>query len=105
MIIKEQTLKQLQELNLKGMAQTYEGPLSLSVQQQPTAHELIARLTESELQSRNQLRTETLLRQSKLRYNAILEDIYCTPGRNLSTDQLQSLSDEYSGIKWVTIPV
>jgi len=93
MINKEQTLKQLQELNLKGMAQTYEGLLSLSVQQQPTAHELIARLTESELQSRNQLRTETLLRQSKLRYNAILEDIYCTPGRNLSTDQLQSLSD------------
>ena len=88
MIIKEQTLKQLQELNLKGIAQTYEGLLSLSVQQQPTAHELTARLTESELQSRNQLRTETFsdkvscatmqfLRTFTARLSAISQQISC----------------------------
>jgi DNA replication protein DnaC len=53
----------------------------------------MARLAEAELQSRARKRTELYLRQSKLRYNAILEQVYCNAKRNLSKEKLMMIAD------------
>jgi DNA replication protein DnaC len=87
------TLEQLKQLKLNGMAMTYEGMLSLPTKEHPSANELIARLTESELQYRANQKTQMYLRLSKLRYDAVLEQVECSPDRNLSKDQLFLLSD------------
>ncbi len=87
------TLNQLQELKLKGMATAYQAVLTLPVGQQPSIHQLIARLSEAELQHRKQLKTTSYLKLSKLRYDAILEQVHCNAGRNLSPDQLLAVAD------------
>lgn len=49
------TLDQLNQLKLHGMADAYQAVLSLPVQEQPSIHQFIARLTEAEAQHRLQL--------------------------------------------------
>ncbi len=44
-----QTLQQLQQLKLQGMASSYRSQLELPIHQQLEAHELIAQLTQAEL--------------------------------------------------------
>lgn len=87
------TLELLEQLKLEGMAQAYRGAIALPSQQQPTAHELIAHLADAEGQNRLSKRTHMYLKLSKLRYDAVLEQIQCSPSRNLSRDQLLALSD------------
>lgn len=89
----KETLSQLRQLKLNGMAQSYEGMLSLPPREHPSANELIARLTESEIQYRSFQKTQIYLRLSKLRYDAVLEQVQCSFERNLSRDQLLLLSD------------
>ena len=52
-----QTLQQLQQLKLHGMAASYHTQLELPIHQQLEAHDMIAQLTQSELLSRNNERT------------------------------------------------
>ncbi len=87
------TIDQLRSLKLHGMAQTYEGVLSIPINDQPTANHLIARLTEAELQYRVQRKTQEYLRRSKLRYHAVLEQVHCNTSRNLTPDQLLEIAD------------
>lgn len=87
------TLDQLHELKLKGMANAYQAVLTLPVGQQPSIHQLMARLSEAELQHRKQLKTASYLKLSKLRYDAVLEQVHCNAGRNLSQDQLLAVAD------------
>ena len=87
------TLDQLHDLKLKGMANAYQAVLALPVGQQPSIHQLIARLSEAELQHRKQLKTTSYLKLSKLRYDAVLEQVHCNAGRNLSQDQLLAVAD------------
>lgn len=87
------TLDQLHELKLKGMASTYQAVLSLPVGQQPSIHQFIARLSEAEIQHRRQVKTASYLKLSRLRYDAVLEQVHCNAGRNLSSDQLLSIAD------------
>jgi DNA replication protein DnaC len=89
----ENTLFELQQLKLKGMHGEYEKVLSLPQQEQPGIHQFMARLAEAELQSRLHNRTEMYLRLSKLRYDAILEQVHCTSDRNLSRESILSISD------------
>jgi DNA replication protein DnaC len=89
----ENTLFELQQLKLKGMHGEYEKVLTLPQQEQPGIHQFMARLTEAELQSRLHNRTEMYLRLSKLRYDAVLEQINCTLDRNLSRESILSISD------------
>jgi DNA replication protein DnaC len=93
MINTNETLEQLEQLKLHGMAQAYQGALALPSHEQPTAHELIARLAEAEGQSRTGQRTQMYLKLSKLRYDAVLEQVKCSPARNFTRDELLSLSD------------
>ena len=87
------TLDQLKQLKLNGMSKAYEGSLSLPSKEQLTANELIARLAEAEIQYRAYQKTQMYLRLSKLRYDAVLEQVQCSSTRNLSRDQLLLLSD------------
>lgn len=93
MINTNATLEQLEQLKLNGMAQAYRGALALPTHEQPTSHELLARLVEAEAQNRTGQRTQMYLKLSKLRYDAVIEQVQCSPSRNLTRDELLSLSD------------
>jgi len=87
------TLDRLTELKLDGMLKAYRAVLELPVQSQPSINQFIARLAEAEIQSRAEKRTALYLRQSKLRYDAILEQVHCNPERNLSQEKLMMIAD------------
>ena len=87
------TLDHLAQLKLHGMARAYQAVLSMPLQDQPSINQFIARLAEAEMQYRTQKRTEMFLLQSKLRYNAVLEQVHCNPGRNLSQETLMMVAD------------
>lgn len=87
------TVEQLHALKLHGMAKRYEAVLATAIHQQPEAHTLLALLTEAETGYRTYQRTQLYLRLSKLRYNAVPEQINCTPGRGISKEQLAALCD------------
>lgn len=89
----EATLEQLRELKLYGMARGYQAVLSLPIHNQPETHELLAQLTQQELEHKRFKRTELYLRLSKLRYAAMLEEVTCSKERNLSREQLSLLAD------------
>ncbi|MDA3807471.1 MAG: IS21-like element helper ATPase IstB [Thiomicrorhabdus sp.] len=89
----ENTVNELQQLKLNGMLQTYQKVLSTPQQQQPGIHHLMAQLTESEIQSRIHRRTEMYLKLSKLRYDAVLEQVHCTSDRNLNKESIAAISD------------
>jgi len=87
------TLDHLSELKLQGMARAYQAVLSMPVQDHPSLNQFMARLTEAEIQYRTQKKTEMFLLQSKLRYNAVLEQVYCNVNRNLSRENLMAIAD------------
>jgi DNA replication protein DnaC len=90
---KQITLDHLANLKLDGMLQAYQAVLAMPVQHQPSINQFMARLVEAEIQSRAAKRTELYLRQSKLRYNAILEQVHCNPERNISQEKLMMIAD------------
>lgn len=87
------TINELKMLKLNGMADFYNGVLSLASHDQPDAHTLLAQLTQAELQSRTSQKTQMLLKLSKLRFTSTLEEITCSSTRNLQAEQLQKLAD------------
>lgn len=87
------TLGQLKNLRLNGMAKRYQAALDLPSHQQEDAHSLVALLSQAEVEYRNHYRTERLLKNSRLRYNAILEEVICTPERGLTREMVLRLSD------------
>jgi len=87
------TFDRLHELKLTGMERVYRSIADLQPDQQPTTDELMARLAEAEHLDRMQRRMQTLTRQSKLRYDATLEQVYCSRERNFTRDQQLSLTD------------
>jgi DNA replication protein DnaC len=87
------TLQQLNELKLYGMAKRYEAVTLLSSHEQPEAHTLTAQLAEAELSYRTHRRTTFYLRLSKLRYNAVPEQIHCSAQRGFTQEQLAAFCD------------
>ena len=87
------TVDRLEELRLSGMAKAYKAVLAMPVQHQPTISQFMARMAEAELQERSQARTALYLRQSKLRYDALIEHVNCSQQRNLPQEQLMTLAD------------
>lgn len=90
---KQTTLDQLQDMKLSGMMRAYQAILSLPMHEQPTLDVAIARLAEAELLHRKSRKTELYLKLSKLRYNAVLEQVHCSLSRNLSKETLISLAE------------
>ncbi len=93
MINTDKTIEYLEELNLKGMKEAYEAILSMPAHDLPTIHEFITRLIDAEQQHRKSYRTKMYLKLSSIRYDAVLENIKCSPSRNLSRDQLLNFAD------------
>jgi DNA replication protein DnaC len=93
MINTDQTIEQLLQLKLHGMAQAYGTTIALPSHELPTIHELMATLAEAEQSSRIHQRTQMYLKLSNLRYDAVLEQIKCSPERNLSRNQILALAD------------
>jgi len=81
------------KLKLTGMAKVYQAVLSMPMQEQPSLHVFAARLVESEIQHRTETKTQLLLRFSKLRYHAVLENVHCGAHRNFTNENLLSLAD------------
>lgn len=79
-----QTLEQMKELKLNGMAISYKSQLELPVNHQLEGHELIAHLLEAERLHRGNDRMTTLLKAAKLRYQALPQSVECSAARNLS---------------------
>jgi DNA replication protein DnaC len=86
-----QTLQQLQQLKLQGMAASYRSQLELPIHQQLESHELIAQLAQAELLNRNNERTAYFLKLARLRLPATPEQIECSVARNLTKQQLAAL--------------
>lgn len=87
------TIDHLLKLNLSGMVRAYQGVLTMPVQDHPSLNEFIARLVDAEIQERSNRKTELLIRQSKLRYHATIEQIHSSPARNLTKDMIMTLAD------------
>jgi len=91
--MKNATIDIMRQMKLNGMAAAYEAVLSLPINQQIDAHQMLANLIDAEQQNRADRRKNMLLRLSKLRYQATLTDIQCSEARNLSKEQLTLLAD------------
>lgn len=88
-----QTLSQMQQLRLLGMHQAYSSQLELPLNQQLEGHELIAHLLQSEQLNRANEKTAYYLKLAKLRLPATIEQIECSPTRNLTKQQLATLTE------------
>jgi DNA replication protein DnaC len=90
---KEQTMQLLDKLKLQGMLAMYKNLSTMPVHQQFTLDEAIVQMALAEENHRTGKRTQMYLRMSKLRYDSVLEKVYCNTERNLTKDQLASLAD------------
>jgi len=93
MIDPNATLSRLEELNLEGMVQAYRDNLHLPPAERRAPDELVAGFAEAEYLKRASRRTEMYLKTSKLRYDAVFEQVECSVERNLTRQQLAALSD------------
>ena len=88
-----QTLEQLRELKLSGMASSYSSQLELPLNQQLDAHELIGHLVQAETLHRSNEKTATYLKLAKLRLPATTHQIECSVARGLTKQQLSLLME------------
>jgi DNA replication protein DnaC len=89
----QETIIQLKELKLNGMAASFEAMMTLPLQNRPSVELAVAKMTDAERQDRRDKKTEMYLKTSKLRYSALLEDVICSAERNFTKDTLSVLSD------------
>jgi DNA replication protein DnaC len=89
----QNTVDQLNTLKLTGMAKRYEATLSLPIHDLQDVHTLMGSITQAELEYRQHARTQKYLKASKLRYNALPEDIICNAERGVTREQILRLSD------------
>ncbi len=81
----------MQQLRLQGMHQAYRSQLELPMDQQLEGHDLVAQLVQSEQLSRAHEKTAYYLKLAKLRLPATVEQIECSPARNLTKQQLATI--------------
>lgn len=85
------TLNQLRQLKLSGMSQAFSEQLEQPPLQNLSFNERFALLVDREVLYRSNRRLANLLRQAKLRQNALAENIDYTHHRNLNKSQFASL--------------
>lgn len=88
-----QTIQQLRELKLHAMADFYESSSQMPVHQQPSAHELMAQLVQTEMLNRTDRKTKILIKFSRLRYDAMLQTIEYNKERNFTKESILQLMD------------
>lgn len=87
------TLDQLKSLNLDGMHAVYQSLINTPVNELPGVHSFMARIVESEMLDRSNKKMQKNMSNSKMRYNAVLQQIECNAQRNITREQLDILSD------------
>lgn len=70
-----------------------QGTSARACKSMPTLDSFVASHAEVEQQCRNRKRTEMYLKTSKLRCNAVMEDVICSPENNLTDEPLPQLKD------------
>lgn len=88
-----QTLQQMQQLRLQGMSLAYRSQLELPMDQQLEGHDLVAHLIQSEELNRANEKTAYYLKLAKLRLPASVDQIECSPARNLTRQQLAVIAE------------
>lgn len=88
-----QTTEQLRTLRLQGMELRYNAIANLPVHQLQDVHELVASMVQAEIEHRDHNKTQKYLKASRLRYDAVPEEIFCTPERGITREQILRLSD------------
>lgn len=91
--MKNASLETMRLLKLEGMAGAYEAALSLPINKQPEAHQMIAEMMDAEQHHRSHKKMKMFIRLSKLRYQATIQDIDCSEKRNLSKEKLMTLAN------------
>lgn len=89
----QDTIDRLGDLKLYGMAEKYRALQAVPIHLRPTLDEFMSGLVEAERLHRAERRTNGLIKASKMRYNAHIEDIKCTADRNLTKDSLYKLAE------------
>lgn len=87
----ENTMNQLRQLKLTGMAQAFAEQLEQPPTQDLSFNERFALLVDRESFTRGNRRIENLLRQAKLRQQACIEEVDYQHQRNLNKSQFASL--------------
>lgn len=91
--MKNASLQTMKQMKMEGMAAAYQAILSLPINKQPEAHQMMAQLVDAEQQYRAHKKMTMFLRLSKLRYSVVIQDIDCNASRNLSKEKLAQLTD------------
>lgn len=86
-----ETLEQLRQLKLAGMAASYKSQLELPLHQQLEAHLLLAHLVQSETLHRANEKTAAYLKAAKLRLSATAQEVDCSQSRGFTKQQLAGL--------------
>ncbi|PTX10190.1 IS21-like element helper ATPase IstB [Sphingobacterium faecium] len=89
----DQTIEQLRSLRLAGMAKRYEAVAFLPVHELQDIHELLGSMVHAEVEYREHGRTQKYLKASRLRYNALPEEILCSSERGITREMILRLSD------------
>jgi DNA replication protein DnaC len=89
----QQTADLLEGLKLRGMSKAFMAMIEMPLQNRPGMELAVAKLVDAERLHRKNLKTEIYLKTSRLRYNAVLEDVLYSNERNLSKDRLSELAD------------
>ncbi|WP_071144985.1 IS21-like element helper ATPase IstB [Bacteroides ihuae] len=86
-------VERLKALKLSGMAEAVSDIIKLPVQMRPSLEMALSKMLETEIRCRDDSRTTRLLKESKLRYQVLVEDITCSTARNFTREQLTSIAD------------
>ena len=86
-------LECMQKMKLDGMASAYQTIIELPADKHPHTHECIATLIDAEMLNRAHKKTTMLLRLSKLRYRACIQDITFSSDRKLDKQTITQLAN------------
>jgi DNA replication protein DnaC len=98
------TINQLHQLRLGGMAQALNEQLEQPPLQDLSFEERLAFLVDREVLHRSNRRLANLLKQAKLRQNALAENVDYAHQRNLNKSQFASLCRNGYSVRYVSIP-
>ena len=89
----QETITQMRQLSLTGMAQAFETVVSLPVDKQLTTDQLVAHLIHAEYEHRQHRKMKSSIKYAKFRYQAVVEEIEYLPERNLDKNLILRLAD------------
>ena len=87
------TITKMKELRLQGMRKAFEASIETKEWQNMTQDEFISYLVQSEWEHRQNHRLQVSLYRAKFRYNASIEELSYSQGRNINKNMIMRLAD------------